>query len=343
MSQNKTAWDLVYLVSCVINDEKLCEERCADMDLTEVFSLARGHSLTVIAATAIEKFTSLPSNFKEEKFKVIRRLSLFDIERNKVFEAFEKSGIWYLPLKGIVIRNYYPKTLMREMSDNDILCDSEKASEIKTLMKSLGYTCESYGKYNHDVYSNPSGVTFEIHRSLVYQPQYPELYAYFENIKDRLVKDENKRFGFHMTNEDFYIFQICHLYKHYKQSGTGLRSLLDVYVFNKKFGKGIDRLYLNKELKKLNLNDFESEVRHLSEKAFSLQGLSDNEKAELVYYFESNTHGTMEHSIMRRLDNNDSGKAKRKYVLKRLFPTNEVLKKQYPFTSICIFFGIHIV
>lgn len=59
--------------------------------------------------------------FRREKSKIIRKLSLYDIERSKIFAALENKGIWYLPLKGIVVRNCYPKVSMREMSDNDTL------------------------------------------------------------------------------------------------------------------------------------------------------------------------------------------------------------------------------
>ena len=46
-----------------------------------------------------------------------------------------------------------------------------------------------------------------------------------------------------MTDEDFYIYLIWHLYNHYTLSGTGLRAVLDVYVFNRKFREKLDFQY----------------------------------------------------------------------------------------------------
>ena len=325
----KTAWDLIYLVSCAVNNEKPDLKKSADFDLADIFSLARRHSLTAAASISIEQVTSLPLDFKEEKYKVVRRLSLFDIERKKVLDTFEKSGIRYVPLKGIVLKDYYPKAIMREMSDNDILCDSDKLSEIKKLMEELGYLCKSFGKYHHDVYVNPSGVVFEIHNSLLDKTT-PDLYIYFGNIRDRLIKDDDNDYGFHLTNEDFYIYLVCHLFKHYKHGGTGLRSLLDIYVFNKRFGDSLDPVYLSKELKKLGFIEFESEIKQLALKAFTGQNLSYNENALLEFFTESNTYGTLEHVMMWKLNNDDSKKAKRKYVLARLFPSDEKLKTNHP-------------
>ena len=72
----------------------------------------------------------LPREFDQAKKKAIRKLSLFEIERSAVFGELEKAGIWYLPLKGIVLGEYYPKTAMREMSDNDIFCDPERIDDV---------------------------------------------------------------------------------------------------------------------------------------------------------------------------------------------------------------------
>ena len=83
----KTALDLIYLVSCAVNNEKPDLKKSADFDLADIFSFARRHSLTAAASISIEQVTSLPLDFKEEKYKVVRRLSLFDIERKKVLDT----------------------------------------------------------------------------------------------------------------------------------------------------------------------------------------------------------------------------------------------------------------
>ena len=46
---------------------------------------------------------------------------LMDVEREEIITFFEEKNIWYLLLKGLIIREYYPNPALREMSDNDIL------------------------------------------------------------------------------------------------------------------------------------------------------------------------------------------------------------------------------
>ena len=53
----------------------------------------------------------------------MRKALLFDAERKGILDFMEQRGIWYLPLKGVVLKDYYPAVGMRQMSDNDILYD----------------------------------------------------------------------------------------------------------------------------------------------------------------------------------------------------------------------------
>ena len=327
----KAVGDLVYLVSRAVNDKKPDKEICSKMDIDEVFEAARRHSLTAAAAIALEQVMKLPETVIEEQFKAVRRLALYDIERKKILAEFEKEGIWYLPLKGIVMRRYYPKTSMREMSDNDILCDPSKMLKIKEIMESLGYTCRHFGKNHHDVYEKQPKIEFEMHRALVNKLSWRKMAAYYEDIKDRLVKDEDNGYGYHMTDEDFYIFLICHVYKHYSKAGTGLRSALDVYLYDRALGDKLDREYLDRELEKLELVRFEEYIRGLSKKLFTGGELTEDETRDLCFLAESNSHGTAENLMARKLGNDDSLRAKREYVMNRLFPTGEYLQKKHPF------------
>lgn len=326
----KAAMDLIYLVSCAVNEEKPDASTCAAMNLDEVYAVAERHSLRSAAAVALEQVMTLPRNFDDGKFKAIRRQSLFDIERGLVLNAFEENGIWYLPLKGILLKNYYPKTFMREMLDNDILCDNTKMNRVKELMEGLGYTNKTFGITHDDEYEKAGMLEFEIHRSLFNQKYYPELYDYFENIKSRLIKDGDNKFGYHMTDEDFYIFLICHLYKHYVYDGTGLRSLLDLYVFNRRFDGKLNGKYLNAEFGKLKLTDFERDMRQFAQRIFTGQELSESEIKELEYFISSDTMGSYDNSLRRQLNNDDSAKSKRRLIRKRLFPSFESLKISHP-------------
>ena len=331
----KSADDLIYLLSCAFNEGIPSIERCREMNLADVYNIASMHFLASAAAFALEQVMELPRELDQAKKKVIRKLSLFEIERSAVLGEFEKAGIWYLPLKGIVLGKYYPKTAMREMSDNDIFCDPERIDDVIPIMKRRGYSFERLYDSYEDVYEKPPTMVFEIHRTLFNEKKTVLLYEYYKDIEDRLVRESE--FGRKLTDEDFYIYLIAHMYKHYSNRGTGLRSLADTFVFLNKFADALDREYVDAELEKLELSDFERKVSSLSRKVFTNTPLTEKEEKTLDHFIFSSVYGDPEtaetNKYLRAMNHDVSDKSKKKYFRSRVFISGEKLKQNYPFVN----------
>ena len=79
-----------------------------------------------------------------------------DIHKNEkaaLFNRLEQEGIWYMPIKGAVLKDYYPEFGMREMSDYDILYDASRSDDLKRVMEGLGFSTERFDTTsNHDVF-----------------------------------------------------------------------------------------------------------------------------------------------------------------------------------------------
>ena len=330
----RIARDVIYLVSCAVNEETPDKERVMNMDLAEVFRLSQEHLLTAAAAFALEQVAALPHAFDQAKKKAIRKLALFDVERTAIAREFEKAKIWYLPLKGILLKDLYPKAAMRQMTDNDILCDGSKMAEVRRIMEGLGYTCELYEQYNHDTYAKPPTLEFEMHRTLFPAEHFPQYHDYFKNIGDRLLPVSGSAFCRQMSAEDFYLYMLTHTYKHYIRAGSGLRSLLDVYVFLRTH-PDLNRDYLDAELAKLEITDFEEKIRRLSQKVFTGGMLDKYEQSDLDYYISSGNAGTLQNQEYNQMETNlggdDSKQSKRRFILSRIFLSGEALQKNYPF------------
>ena len=329
----RNAKDLIYLVTCAVNEETPDRERVENMDLAEVYRLSREHMLTAAVAFALEKATPLPHAFDQAMKKAIRKLTLFELERIAITKEFEKAGIWYLPMKGILLKNDYPKSAMREMNDNDILVDSLRMKDVRTIMEGLGYTCEVFDLWHHDVYSKPPTLEFEMHRSLFEDEVMPLFAEYFADI---ISKADQNGFEYRLSNEDFYLYVLCHTYKHYTHGGTGLRSLLDVYVFLRAH-PDLNREYLDAGLQKLGITDFEEKLHCLSQKVFTGAELNQQEQKMLDYLILSGCTGTYEnreyHLWEKNLGGDDSKESKRRFIKSRIFISGEDLEKHYPFVA----------
>ncbi len=333
----QTAYDICYLAACAVNGITPSKERCEAMNLDKLYKMSKLHSLAALVAMALTQTgIKLSNEWKADRDKAVRKNILFDSERAKILKYMEENGIWYLPLKGIIMKDLYPKLGMREMADNDILFDKAFQKQICEFMKSSGYTVELYEKSNHDTYMKEPVFNFELHTGLFSEAIGDAFYGYSESVRERLAPDENKQFGYHMTDEDFYVYITAHEYKHYSHSGTGLRSMLDRYVYISKKQGALDWEYIEQECAKLGIAEFERESRALCKKVFgetSIPELTEEEKLRLEYYMFSTTYGTLEQSVKNRLRaqyKEVTEQSKRHYILRRIFPDVEFYKAFCP-------------
>ena len=337
----RTSEQLLYLMACALQGVSAREEILADADLKQLLIMARKHSVASMVCMALEK-TAIFANADEAtkkqwidaKNKAIRKNMLLDAERKIISHELETQGIWYMPLKGSILKDWYPKPGMREMADNDILFDASKRKEVKAIFQGRGYTVKGYNKSNHDEYEKPPIYNFEMHVEL-YHKIYDTFNEKYADVKQRLIPDAEVPYRFHFTPEDFYAFVIAHAYKHYSGSGTGIRTLADIYIMNQKLGGTMNWEYVDSELRGMGIFSYERESRELAQKLFGIAelptkaNLSEAEQQMLAYYLGASTYGTIENRILNQMQKlqPDGGAitahTKRKYLLSRIFPGRE--------------------
>ena len=61
----QNAYYLMYLIRCILNNSIPAKEKLGKMDLSGVFSVAKAHSLTAIAAYALESAGIYDKDFEE--------------------------------------------------------------------------------------------------------------------------------------------------------------------------------------------------------------------------------------------------------------------------------------
>lgn len=234
-SIDRIAYDMLYLASIGINistkskpDEKCLEHyRTNEENMKALFCMSARHFIDALVGTTLKQAgVVLPKYWEDRMVKAVRKVLLFDAERKKLCAWMDSEHIWYLPLKGIILKDYYPSVGMRQMSDNDILFDADAWEWVEKHMISEGYEAEAVGKGNHDVYQKPPVYNFELHRSLYGKGHDESWVEYYSDIKERLIPDEivhigdvddagnnacdrtgvDSSCGYHMRDEDFYIY-----------------------------------------------------------------------------------------------------------------------------------------
>lgn len=324
MTENQTAQDVIYLVSCAVNERIPDKARIASMDREAVFALAARHMIRSAVAFALESAgcsdKQSGSTIAAAQWKtVIFQKTLEDIKKE-----LEEAGIWYMPLKGAVLKDLYPKYSMREFVDHDILFDASRAEDVKAIMEGLGFTSWRFGVNNHDCYYKNPCLNFEMHRTLFDPNQEEKLYTYYQHVEDQLLGDGCEK---HFSPEDFYVYFLAHEYKHYYRGGTGLRSLLDTYVYLSKIRLDINDVEAKTE--KLGIREFEEQYRALSLHLYGGEALTAFDREMLDYILSSGANGSIIHSVQNKMRKNGWGKFR--YMLNRF---SVPISKKNPYYTI---------
>ena len=249
------------------------------------YYIAKKHNLVSLMEQAMEKMgfesdSDIWKRWLKEKNQLIYKSVLMDVEREAIQDFFEENNIWYMLLKGMVIRKYYPAPELREMADNDILFDNKYSKEVYDFMTARGYKSDDYNKGYHDEYMKPPAYNFEMHRQLVSSKERPKWYEYYKDVKSILINDANGKNQFYFSDNDFYVYFIVHTYKHFLNSGMGLRTVLDVYLYLNNLQDKLDFDYIEEQLKKLDAYDFEQTFRSLAFKMFGENAKEGNAAAD---------------------------------------------------------------
>ena len=243
--------------------------------------------------------TELLIRWKQVADMALRKEILFDAERKAIFAEFEKEKIKHLPLKGIIIKEFYPHKGMRQFADNDILFDGERRLDVQQIMEARKY--EVAFEVAHDVYTRAPFYIYEMHKTL-FSPNNP-LQKGFSDIWNRAVCDAEGSYAYHMTDEDFYFYIVSHFYKHYSTVGAGLRYFADLFLMRRKLIEShADFDKIKKMLAKAKLDKFNDFAVDLTEGLFA-EEYQELPPEKISYILESGMYGTQENYVTNHLKN----------------------------------------
>lgn len=321
---------VIYLAKCAVNEIVPDKEIVETLDLDAVYQEASRHMVTAMVGISLLSAGVSNLSFKQAIAMAQRKTVIQNYELNKLFTELEKAGIWHMALKGAILKDWYPRFGMRESADVDVLFDSSRASDVRNIMISLGFSVVRYGERHHDVYHKMPLSNFEMHRDLMDESCEKRLYDYYGNIEDKLIQEGYERY---FKPEDFYLYFLAHEYKHYNLAGTGLRSVVDTHVILRHF-PDLDCDYIKTELVRMGISEFEEKNRSLATHLFDGRfagELSEDDVEMLHYIIGSGVYGTFENRINNYVERHGNGLlGKARYLLYRTFLPMPTIKRVFP-------------
>lgn len=324
---NKNIKFIFEMIASVTTESGIVPNEPENVDWEYIYSVTLKHNISNIIGYCVKQNNfNVPEGVKNAFIQKLYQLALVNesqiSDTYAVFNAFEENNIDYMSLKGIDIKALYPSADMRVMGDADILIHTEEIEKIKSIMESLDF--EFCVESNHEyVYRKEPITKIELHKFMI--PSYNEdLYAYYGNgwKLAKPVKEGSHRYA--LSDEDTYIYLLAHFAKHYRDAGAGIKYVIDLWLYKKKYTE-LDIEYIENQLQKLRLLDFYKSVEKLTSCWFE-NGTEDDLVTNMTdFIVESGVHGSKQHRVLsetvREYMDKDIKKAEKYRYIKVAFPS----------------------
>ncbi|MBO5913025.1 MAG: nucleotidyltransferase family protein [Clostridia bacterium] len=325
---------LFALINSVISRTEMSKEQksefCLD-GINNLVALADMHKLLPIVTESL-LYNNLLAPFDKQAV-ALRRIQYKEVCKNELREhefenicgALETAGVEFVPLKGSVIRRFYPEPWMRTSCDIDILVrksDVEKACSV--LSEKAGY--EIGQRSFHDVkIKTPSKINLELHFDLIEEKVKDNVSAILSDAWNYTKNVEGCEFRKEFTNEFFMLYHIIHMAKHMMIGGCGIRPFIDLWYIRKNFES--DQSLLDSMLQKSNIVMFYEMANRLCDVWFD--GAPHNELTYEMQEFiiRGGIFGTTESAA---IVNQSKGKDKKRQLFRLAFLPMENMKLIYP-------------
>lgn len=312
----------------------------------DLFRLSKKHDIAPIVGNALNKcgaFEHLPvdieesereaiakikTKFDEQIFTAVYRYENINNELKEIRRVLSEAKIPFIPLKGSVIRKYYPEPWQRTSCDIDVLVkekDADNAAEY--LQTRLQYRCEE--KWQHDIsLFSPSNVHVELHFKL--------LDSDFKQVKDLIdvwSGDEISLFSdseYQMSKELFLLYHIYHMAKHFINGGCGIKPFIDLWIIKNKVG--FDEEKAQKMLQESGLLAFFERSTDLVNVWFENKEYDATTLEMENYVLQGGVYGTLEQQLA--MSQNKKG-GKFRHLLNKIFLSYEQMKVYYPSVKKC--------
>ena len=297
------------------------ENLCAVYAISARYDLAHMIAVPLLRGKKLDQDSVAP--FQSAMYNAVMRCEQMDYEMKRMAAVFDQEKIPYLPLKGAVIRAYYPEPWMRTSCDMDILVhEGDLNRAIDCLKADLAYT--QTGRTAHDVSLNAgSRVHIELHYDTIEGGRAAVSNRVLANIWDHAAPVDGG-FRYVLDNAMFDFYHIAHMAKHFENGGCGVRPFLDLWLLNR---RNPDKSARNALLEQGGLLKFAGVCDRLSEVWFGDGKADEVTDALSDFILGAGMYGSVENMVAVQ-KNQDGGRLR--YIFHRLFMPYDKIKKFYP-------------
>lgn len=302
-----------------------------EVDWVLVCRMCKFQSVTGLFWAGLQKCETLPEPRFIEHFHKKDTQERFQYQhqqqqKDRVTSMLEQEKIPYILLKGSRMRRYYPDPMTRTSCDIDILFQGDEKL-IHERMLSFGYEFVVDAGTTINYLCKP--VEFEMHRYLF--DDRLDYHGFFDKVWDYSLPAREGSCERLLTEEFFYVYMVAHMAKHFTRYGSGVRPVIDLYLYNQRPPENFDRKKAEELLKDIGLYDFEQRLKALTKAWFETGKLTEMDQKLTDYIMEAGIYG--DSRIMSANSVKEPEKAvhiKRQRILSYIFPPMKTMRRLYP-------------
>lgn len=319
---------VAFLRQAVSNGGELPEE----IDWEELIELARLHHVEPMVCHVVrKKRLPIPDRSKDILNGIYSRRMFLEVQQDytmgMIRTSFCEARIPHVLLRGALLKRDYPSSDMRTMSDLDYLVRVEDYPRIKKSAEKLGGR-HIHTDGGHFSFLFPPEVMVEFHPNLIYaaSPVGTEI-----NPGWQYTRIGSGPYDLELTEEGFYLNMICHMAYHFTKGGTGVRSVLDLWIYRHRHTPQPDKQIVERELERAGLRLFAEQMEALAEMWFGT-GQQTSHLEELGrYVLTSGAHGVEARAVLNAACFSPGGNGC-SALLSRAFYPREELENRFPWS-----------
>ncbi|WP_294155368.1 nucleotidyltransferase family protein [uncultured Clostridium sp.] len=279
------------LKAYIKNEQYIIDDNVINWE--DLIQKSREHQILSLIYYCIGKNNriSVPAKILERWKHEVVISALSEVKKVKkykeIINGISNMKVEVIALKGIVLKEYYPKMEFRTMSDLDILIHEDDFQKVKDYLLKNDFIYVNDEHPVHAKFYTKDGIKVEVHWKLINNENYiADTLNFEEYIWNELIDFKCDEVKCKMLNKENFLLHLCiHMAKHLRNSGFGLRQLFDVAVFCEKEKDNIDWYVFKKKAEECGALKFSKALFILINKIFDMNiSLSAAEECIFLEY-----------------------------------------------------------
>lgn len=341
---------LLDCISAAIHGDKINIPSDNNLNWTKIIEHAYSHNVEALLYSSLGKrkelnekvFNDVKKNTIITAFQQINHIQQLE----KVFKEFKENNLVVVGLKGIVVRELYPRPEFRTMSDSDLLVHKADLERGKQLLLKLGYIYDGCEK-NHLSFKHEKFLPLDLHWTL--EDKREKSVSDFDNeVWENIIEIPiGKAEGSSLSWENTLVHLLMHMAGHTINNGFGIRHLCDVVLVIEKKGNVINWKSFHEKIRNIGIEKFTIAVFITCKELFKIKVPNEIIKNMelrskylnmfINYMYSCGAQGRFDlvnvysNQLANNSFNNDENKINK--FLRILFPGIKEIKNRFPYTK----------